>query len=107
MAAARSAAQTTPVSAAHQDASVARRADTGKEYPHQPRATRSLRVAAAAALLHLHAGQLPARPRLGGELVPLALHLVLGRPLAPGDAIELVADLPSGAARRDEDDHDD
>ena len=41
-----------------------------------------------------------------GDLIPLALDLVLGGPFAPPDAVELVVDLAAGRRRADDHDHD-
>ena len=70
------------------------------------RAPPSRGAATAPVLLDLLAERVPARSRLRGDLVPLAPDLVLGRPLAPADAIQLIVDLAAGRCRADEDDHD-
>ena len=53
----------------------------------------SVRIAAAPALAELLPQCVPARPGLGGDLVPLAADLVVGGLLAAADAVELVMDL--------------
>ena len=53
-------------------------------------------VALAPAFRDLLVERLPARPRLGGDLAPLALDLVVGGPFAPPDAAELIVDLAAG-----------
>ena len=63
-------------------------------------------VALAPPFLDLRPQRVPPRPRLGGDLIPLALDLVLGGPFAPPDAVELIVDLAAGRRRGDDDDHD-
>ena len=57
------------------------------------------------ALLELQPLRLPPRPRLGGDLIPLASHLVFGGPLAALDTAELVVDLAAGYCGGNDDDH--
>ena len=73
----------------------------GRRAAGRPRRGRAHRrsLPRAAAFLDLLSQRVPPRPRLGGDLVPLAADLVLGGPLAPADAVELVADLAAGRRR--------
>src|SRR4051794_16361728 len=47
----------------------------------------------------------PPSPSRAGHLIPLATDLVVGGPLAPPDAAELIVDLAAGRHRADDHDH--
>src|SRR4051794_8721551 len=65
----------------------------------------SVPATSAATLLDLLSQRIPPRPCLVGDLVPLAPDLIRGGPLAPADAVQLIADLGAGRRRSDDDDH--